>query len=228
MSTRVSVFRSIALSALPAACAILALSAPARADIVFTNIVGPCCGGYAVNGSNFGPESIAAAFTPVTSDRLADAQVVVFQILGFGGDPNFNMSLFSDSGGLPGSPIESLGTDLTAPLAPGGIVSAMSALNPALLAGTQYWLVLTPFDNSTQIAWEQGGSAPVMAGFTTSTSGIGGWAPIMPTATAQFEVDGTVPEPASVLLLATALGLIAVVLNNRRRRKRRSIPRRDG
>jgi len=164
-----------------------------------------------VEGASFSPESIAAAFTPTSPDRLAGARVVVFQELGFGGDPNFNMSLFSDSGGAPGSLIEQFGTDLTAPATKfGGIVTATSALNPTLLAGTQYWLVLTPFDSSTEIAWEQGGVPAVFADFTTSPTGLGGWSPILPTATPQFEIDGTVPEPTAALLLATALALIAV------------------
>src|SRR5215469_14750585 len=91
MSRSLSVFHSIAPSAFLAVGACLTLSAPLRADIVFTNLTSPCCGGYAVEGASFSPESIAAAFTPTSPDRLAGARVVVFQELGFGGDPNFNM-----------------------------------------------------------------------------------------------------------------------------------------
>jgi hypothetical protein len=189
------------------------LSIPLHADVIFTNLIGPCCGGVGVEGANFGLESLATAFTPLVSDFLADAQVMVFQVAGFGGDPHFNISLFSDAGGAPGSLIEQFGTALTAPATPGGIVTAKSGLSPKLLSKTQYWLVLTPFGSSTEIGWEQGGSQPVSTDFTTSPDGLGGWMPVSgPNPNLQFEVDGTVPEPASLLLLVTVLGLIAARL----------------
>jgi hypothetical protein len=191
--------------------ALASFSAPLHAD-VFTNLTGPCCGGDAVAGSNFGSVSLATAFTPSVSGALADAQIVVFQVLGFGGDPHFNVSLFSDLAGAPGTLIEQFGTDLTAPATLlGGIVTAQSSFNPELLAGTQYWLVLTPFDSFTEIGWEQGGSQPVPTDFTTSPLGVGGWTPVSgPNPELQFQIDG-VPEPASVLLLATAFGLIVLL-----------------
>ena len=134
--------------------ALAVLSTPLHADVVFTNLTGSCCGGLAVAGSNFGSVSLATAFTPSVSGSLADAQIVVFQVLGFGGDPHFNVSLFSDLAGAPGTLIEQFGTDLTAPATPlGGIVPAQSSFNPELLAGTQYWLVLTPVDSFTEIGW---------------------------------------------------------------------------
>jgi hypothetical protein len=192
---------------------LVSLSIPSRADVIFTNLIGPCCGGDAITGANFGAVSLATAFTPSVSDFLADARVVMFQVAGFGGDPHFNISLFSDAGGAPGSLIEQFGTDLTAPATPGGIVTANSGLNPKLLANTQYWLVLTPFDSSTEIGWEQGGSRPVPTDFTASPVGLGGWTPVGgANPNLQFEVDGTVPEPASLLLLVTGLGLIVVRL----------------
>jgi len=58
----------------------------------------------------------------------------------------------SSVSGATGSVIEQLGTDLTAPAAAlGGIIKAASSLHPTLFAGTQYWLVLTPFDNLTDV-----------------------------------------------------------------------------
>jgi hypothetical protein len=166
------------------------LLAPLHADVVFTNLTGSCCGGLAVAGSNFGSVSLATAFTPSVSDSFSDAQIVVFQVLGFGGDPHFNVSLFSDLADTPDTLIEQFGTDLTA-LPLGRIVTAKSSANPILLAGTQYWLVLTPVDSFTQIGWEEGGSRPDPTDFTTSPTGVGGWIPVGgPNPELQIQVDG--------------------------------------
>ena len=132
-------------------------------------------------------------------------------MLGFGGDPHFNVSLFSDLAGAPGTAIEQFGTGLTAPATPlGGIVTAKSSLHPRLLAGTHYWLVLTPFDSFTEIGWEQGGSQTVPTDFTTSPLGVGGWMPVVgPNPKLQLQIDGTTPEPATLLLLASGLAGLA-------------------
>ena len=129
---------------------------PARADvIIFSNLIGPCCGGYGLFGSDFlGSNSMAEAFTPEVTIPLSAAQVVVFSDAP--SDRHFNISLFSDISGLPGTLIEQIGSELLAPPGIGGIVSASSHLMPTLKSGTQYWLVLTPFSTSTTIAWEQG------------------------------------------------------------------------
>ena len=43
------------------------LAAPVNADPIFTNIVGNCCWGYGVAGSNYGTESLAAQFVPAAN-----------------------------------------------------------------------------------------------------------------------------------------------------------------
>jgi hypothetical protein len=181
--------------------------APLYANVIFNNITGNCCGGNGVTGSNFASESLATEFTPSVSATLTDAKVVVFQVLGFGGDPNFNVSLFSNVGASPGMLIEQLGTDLTAPVG-GGIVTATPSASFQLIAGTGYWLVLTPFDSNTEVSWEQGGSLGAPTDFTTSPVGAGPWVPVSGTnPLLQFEIDG-VPEPGSALLLAGGFGIL--------------------
>src|SRR5450755_895033 len=89
---------------------------PSNASVVFSSLVGNCCGGYGVDGANYGSNSVGAAFTPTANYLMTDSQVMMFQGLGFGGDPDFNVSLFSEAGGLPGTSIATLGVGLVAPV----------------------------------------------------------------------------------------------------------------
>jgi probable HAF family extracellular repeat protein len=167
-------------------------SIPLQAEVIYSNITGPCCAGYPVAGANFGSASIATAFTPPVNNSLAGARVVVSHVPGDGSDPHFNVSLFSDVAGSPDLLIEQFGTDLTAPAAPlGGVISAVSAARPALLAGIQYWLVLTPAGALTKIGWEQGGFAGAPTAVSTSPSGTDAWRPFNgANPNLQFEIEG--------------------------------------
>ena len=188
---------------------------PAKADTVFTNIIGSSIGGPGVQGPSEpgGSESLAEAFIPAAEYDLTDVQVKVFQVLGFGGDPYFNVSLFSNASGLPGSLIDALGTDLTAS-AGGGIVTASGTA--LLYAGTEYWVVLTPFDSTTQIAWEDGTSQSAPVAITASTTALSGWSSSSGTVDPQFQVDGSpVPEPCTFALVCS--GVIGVIGLARRR-----------
>jgi PEP-CTERM motif len=193
--------------ALAVSTTLLSSATPVIAAVVFSNVVGNCCGGFGVEGANYGTVSLGASFTPAGNYLMTDAQVMVFQTIGTGGDPYFNVSLFSDAGGVPGASIATLGVGLTASVG-GGIVIASGAM-PNLSAGTTYWLVLTPYDNATQVGWEMGGSPLVPLADTTSSTGAGGWLGLGPN-DAQFQIDGTaVPEPSSLLLLAS--GALAAI-----------------
>ena len=90
-----------------------------------------------------------------------------------------------------------------------------SGANPSLTAGSEYWLVLSPFDSTTEIGWEGGGSGSTPE--ATPFSGTNEWVNVGPY-TLQFQIDGpTVPEPASWILLGSALAVFS--FRNRLQRK---------
>lgn len=208
----------------------LGLAAPAHADVVSGNITGSCCsGGVKVAGSSnsFGYQAVGVAFTPGASYTMTDAIVYVYGDHD-GNDPSFDVSLFSNAGGVPGTEIASLGTDLTAPptnpptyLTGGGAVT-IATPSITLTDGTEYWLVLTPYDGTSDIGWAVGGTTNVPAAYDNSGSTGSGWT-VYGSDTLQFEIDGTplatapTPEPASLALFLTGiLGLPAIQSVRRR------------
>ncbi|MGD1068779.1 MAG: choice-of-anchor R domain-containing protein [Bryobacteraceae bacterium] len=182
----------------------------AAGTIIFSNLVGNCCGGYLVGGSpaEGGPETLAVAFTPGGNYLMTDAQV---EVSSSQGDPSFNVSLYADAGTSPAGLIATFGADLAAPEL-GGIVIASGATAP-LTAGVQYWLVLSPFDGNSYVDWEEGGSSLVPS---NSLIPPGTWSPFVDPRGVQLQIDGAaVPEPASWTSATIALALIA---GTRRRR----------
>ncbi len=204
------------------ATAFLALAlTPSRGAVIFSNIVTTNLGQANVLGSGVpvnGPQSIAAEFTATVNSTMNEAQV---KAQGAGGSPFFNLFLYSSIAGAPGSSLETLGTDL-APIVfptPPAVLPVIGFAPIALTAGTQYWLVMTPFASNSQIGWTSGGS-PVAQTDTSPTSD--GTAPWSPNAdfSVQFEVDGTpaaaTPEPQMAGLMAVGLGLGALLVLRRR------------
>ena len=124
--------------------------------MIFSDISSSSSVGFFVDGNAAGgPESGAAAFTPAANSTMNEARVKVF-FTGFG-FLNFNLYLYSDSSGVPGSSQETLGTDLSASLLPGGVVSDSSFAPLALTGGTQYWLAMTPLNPGSSVKWNTGG-----------------------------------------------------------------------
>jgi hypothetical protein len=186
---------------------ILVTGAPLGAAVIFSNLAGNCCGGYAVYGSQApgGYDAVAAAFTPGASFLMTDAQVEVFNPFPSGPyDPFFNISLYSDGGNFPENLIGMFGVDITAPTS-GGLVTA-SGTPEQLQAGVRYWLVLTAFDANTAVGWEMGGNSFVPF---TGTATLGTWPRFPSSADIQFQIDSAA-EPASLSLVAVALTLAVI------------------
>lgn len=206
-----------------AAVCLAASVSPLRAAVIFTNITGPNTGLEAALGSavpSGGPQSVAVAFTPAVNSVMNQAQVFAQAA---GGDPAFNLFVYSNSGGAPGSSLETLGTDVTPVMFPTpAALVAVSGFTPlALTAGTEYWLVMTPFGPATKIAWTTGGSPSAQTDLSPTQNGTAPWSALAlgSTTSVQFEIDGTpapsVPEPGVTGLLAAGLGVIALTLRRR-------------
>jgi hypothetical protein len=218
------------LQLLKLALVLLVLPTSQWADIIFSNLSGPD-GGYTVCGdtSKCDPasESLAVAFTPSLNYLMTDAKVEVFNDGPYWGDPYFNLSLFSDANGVPGVLLAKIGTRLEPPADSGVnfydrlvtvyIIAGGHVRVPTLDAGKEDWLVLTPFDSDSFLAWEIGGTSSVPAAVTISPTGEGGWRTYFSNQDLQLQIDGTpVPEPGTFFLLGTCLlGFIGLRLGRK-------------
>jgi hypothetical protein len=182
-----------------------------RADVIFDTLNGPQVAGYQVSGQSagFGPESLAASFASSSAFSLTSAAVQVLAIQG----STFDMALFSsDANGLPGAQLATIGTNLTAP-GTSGVVGASAPVALTLAAQTQYWLVLTPATDETQVSWG------VVSGVTASpvsttieTNGAGGWN-LVGHEPLEFEIAGSpeTPEPGTLALLTVSAGVMLLL-----------------
>jgi len=192
----------------------------AHADTVYSNMTGFGCGcGPLIDES----QSLAGAFTPNANYSLTGAQaqlegvdlgtpdiVVVHSFAALDSDEVVDFALYSDAGGVPGVSLATLGS-ASFSNSDEGVYSVNDLSNPVeLLAGTQYWLVLTPGTAATTVIWEESGSSLHLQAATSDPSGMSGWLP-QNMSTAAFEIDGTpvtasAPEPATVWLLIGGVG----------------------
>jgi hypothetical protein len=202
-----------------------------RADVIFNNITDAHTSALDVDGSS--NQSFAQSFIPGGDYSMTSASVLVNA--GTGTDSDFDLYLYSDSAGLPGTSVETLGTDLnTPPTGPAclklgdcfGELTVDSFTPIDLTSGTTYWLVMTPYDSGSDVNWfeEAGGAvtstaAGNAAGSDWSGVGTGPACRKLGTCLAgQFEIDGiATPEPSGVAFLtAGAILLIALFKRNRR------------
>lgn len=205
---------------LAAACVAAAVS-PLGASVIFTDLKSPSASSFlfdVVAGSGFGPQqSLAAAFAPTTNSTMNEAQVSVYIFFALG-QGDFNLYLYSNSGGAPGSSLETLGTDLIAPKSKLSLVADSSFAPIALTGGTQYWLVMTPVDSNSSVEWVAHGVPAVQSDSSFTSNGSSPWTSAGNQGL-QFEIDGTtsssVPEPGTAGLVTAGLGL-AVLINRRK------------
>ena len=190
----------------------------ARADTVFSNLGGTPGGGLAILGadSGFGYQAGGANFTPLASYTLTS---VTLAVNSFQGSSDFNVDLFSNSGNLPGTLLETIATDVIAPSS--GTVS-VNAPAFELLQGTEYWVVAAPANANTFDSWSFNEASTTDSAYSSSGSVNSGWASAAVSGQ-QFAVYGTsitgvTPEPASLTLMLT--GWAGLALTHLRRSRR--------
>ena len=194
----------------------------AKADIVFSNIT-TATGGFAavIKGSSAGgPSFFAASFLSSATYTLTDAEVA--------GDGNpfsaftvdFNLYLYSDSGGLPGTDLGEIGSGEMPLEVPGYTTVGASGPPITLTSGDTYRLVMGPANSGTEVFWWANGSStvPTAAGTPGSFGSTGDRAP-------QFRIDGTpvtslVPEPSS-LWLTGGVGMLLCLIKRRKEQSTR-------
>ncbi len=195
----------------------------ARAGVIFSTFspgdAHSTEGGYLVSGksSSFNVDAHEGfSFTAGSSEALKQVDVSFFSAGGT--SKAFNLALYADDGsGKKGALIEAFdGLELGS----SHIVSANSTLNPVLTAGTTYWLVATPGDPQTAIAWYANDIGVTSTLYQSFDGGVGYLADQKTTV---FRLLGdpvpssAVPEPASMSLLA--LGTVGLIGYRIRRRK---------
>jgi hypothetical protein len=160
---------------------------------------------------------VADAFTAPINATLDQISVVVeyedLPQFGVTGTSPMLLTLFTDSGNSPGTPIESWTVALSPSDTSLTIVTVDSITNALLLAGDQYWVSVVPTDPVlTGIGW--GLTTPgIQLPVAETESGMNiGWGPTTLNLANEFSVSGTsVPEPATfgtaaLLLLSIIAG----------------------
>jgi hypothetical protein len=126
---------------------------------------------------------------------LTSADVAMYH---FDGTNQANISLYTDSSGLPGVSLAT--ASIAAPSVNPGLVTANFGGATQLLANTSYWLVAEPGAASTELQWEFNNQNKVGVAFNQG----GGWSNDSINESPAFRINGTVavPEPSGVALVA--------------------------
>src|ERR1017187_2735668 len=197
---------------------------PCHSEIIFSNLAQP--------GDLYGPDSVgvgaipvpglfvynATNFTPAFHSQLTSIVLPLTVVSGF---PEIDVLLFSDSGNLPGALIESYQVTGFPPVGSALLTTMVSTLHP-LLSSRQHCGVAVTGGSPTPFAfWSLTLFAgdPVAGGaemIINNRSDLG-WTRNPGTRVGAMIINGDpVPEPASVILLATSLAILGVSSKARR------------
>lgn len=120
--------------------------APAGLTKIYSNLgksktdLYACCWGWGVQGPINGSEFVAIPFTPKSNSHVSQVQVAV-SYAGVGAN-QVNLSIYGDSGGLPGTLLAGPVTVTNLPEYGTCCTLAVGSFTPvAVTGGTRYWLV---------------------------------------------------------------------------------------
>ena len=171
-----------------------------------------------------GASGVADGFLAPTTVALSQISVAVAYMnipgLGYTGSGPMLLTLLSDNGNSPGTPIESWMIPLDPADTSLTLVTVNTITNALLLAGQQYWLAEVPRAPDTAIGWGLASSGypgiqlPIAAGSVNV-----GWSATQLNLANEFSVSGTtIPEPATFGIGAVSLLAMSAGLGIRRRR----------
>src|SRR5215469_3580326 len=144
----------IALSVVASALALVGSEVRLRADVIFTNFGS----GQSFNTANswdvgtFAPglnQAVAFSFAPTETATLTDAMLALVQFAGTGA---VSVYVESNSGGQPGTILDSLTQVGSVPASP-ALVEFTCVTCSVLQSGTPYWLVAVQSDPTTLDGW---------------------------------------------------------------------------
>jgi len=211
--------RKLTLLSVVAALTLLFCATAGATDVLYTTL-GPggeydTSSGYFVDGSNYYNQVLAMAFTPSSSENMVDAVLALGNYAG--SNSPINVYLESDAGGQPGSVLASLTQQGTIqPFSGGGSLITFNCGGcGTVTAGTQYWIVAKESDPNTEQAWMYAYQDQVGdLAFNQVGSENGPWNLYNGTISG-FRVDGSVPEPGTLVMLGS--GIVAAAAGLRRK-----------
>jgi len=200
--------------------AILLAAASAQAQIVFTNLANDWSGWIGVYNSATDTQRVAQQFTTGNAGYILLAINPYFQDVTGSPADGFTMELFSDSGGLPDAFLSSLDGPASPVAGFGNAYATPGGYEVA--ANTTYWWVASTLSlsNVTNFSIYQTSdlTATSPAGWTGGKSAADsgtGWI-LDETASTQFSMDATVPEPSTWALFG--LGALGILMGLRRKK----------
>jgi hypothetical protein len=151
--------------------------------------------------------SVATGFDPSASGTLSQVDVALENL---GAIEPLSIMVETDSGGTPsGTVLDSWMLSTSSIASMPQTYTLSSSLNPALTAGTEYWLVLSSTDPNDSYAWMENSTGTTGKDYNNGS----GWQIQPSLVTPAFDVEtgsASVPTPEPATLGFTALGFLAL------------------